>query len=161
MTQLIMEMRSLTKTVCKNHRENDRRLTRMEVGINKTLVRLGDITRLNAARSPNSREDSIEDLHHRGAPSYGESSRQQRRENFGGPSRQQRREDFGGSSKQQRRDNVQSREENFRNFVEPRGHLKCDLPILSLNELTALNQQLMDWDFFTFLVSSYKIFTLL
>lgn len=50
---VLKELRDLTKTVVNYQHQNDRRLSRMEVSINKTLVRIGDITRLNDGRSTN------------------------------------------------------------------------------------------------------------
>lgn len=47
--KLDKDVRQLSETVNKNYQQSDRRLSRMEVTISKTLVRLGDITRSNAA----------------------------------------------------------------------------------------------------------------
>lgn len=125
---MLTEVRCLTKVVVKNQHENDRRLTRMEVSINKTLVRLGDITRSNAAHS----NDDVSRGH------YGEARSDVRRYSRG---------DSRSEERERRRSNI--------NDPRPQRHQSCDMPIQSLNQLGDANQQFKNKDFFTFMVTLY------
>lgn len=161
------ELRMLTKTVCKNHHEADRRLTRMEVSINKTLVQLGDITRLNAVHSRDFRECSDEDVRRSDAQTFGDNSRRQRHNDVpfrNESSRRQQIEDFGirrqredFGSRQQREDlGSRQRYDEGRsgaNSGSSRQQSMCELPISNLSELTGKNLELMDKRFFSSLVS--------
>ncbi len=150
---LMKELRSLTKTVVQHQHQSDRRLARMEVSINKALVRLGDITRSNAVQlSDESRHTSHREY------SRGSSIEGRNRQNSGqslwdecsfsisGPSSQ--RQDLRGS--EHRRDI---------NHAPPRSVLRDqrspEVPIKRLSELAGIDQKLLHREFFTFLVNLF------
>lgn len=130
---LMVDVRDLSKSIVKYNHQIDRRLCRMEVAVNKILVRIGDITRSDATQSngvsravPQNVEFNSGDRPSPNQENHFYSSNGPRREVHGDVSRS--------------------------SHHNPRTQRSPELPMLSLNELSDLNQQLKNADYFTFLV---------
>lgn len=138
MKNILGEVRSLTHT--KHNYETDKRLSRMEVTVNKILIRLGDITRANTTQG----------LSH-------SDNRSSRPQNDEGSSKSQhyfhspRRGGFVSSQREIHR--------NVRGGSHDHRHRIPNLPIFSLNELSDINFKLKNSDYFTFLVLVFSFFS--
>lgn len=151
---MMKELRDLTKTVVQHQHQSDRRLTRMEVSINKTLVRLGDITRSNADHLSDDFQHTSQREHSRG------SSRD-------GPNIENRRSHSGQSvwddylphsgQRSQRQDLRVGEHLRDISHGSPRSVLReqrsLEVPIKRLSELAGADLKLQQREFFTFLVT--------